>query len=61
MRVAGRVAAQAMAAAAEVIAPGVTTDEIDSLLDDMGEAIDFLDRHPVTVKMTQEEGTSFTH
>ncbi|MGN6301905.1 MAG: type I methionyl aminopeptidase [Angustibacter sp.] len=29
MRVAGRLAAQAMAAAAEVIAPGVTTDEID--------------------------------
>jgi methionyl aminopeptidase len=29
MRVAGRVAAQAMAAAAQVIAPGVTTDEID--------------------------------
>jgi len=29
MRVAGRVAAQAMAAAAEVIAPGVTTDEVD--------------------------------
>jgi len=29
MRVAGRVAAQAMAAAAAIIAPGVTTDEID--------------------------------
>ena len=29
MRVAGRLAAQAMAAAAEVIAPGVTTDEVD--------------------------------
>jgi methionyl aminopeptidase len=29
MRVAGRIAAQAMAAAAQVIAPGVTTDEID--------------------------------
>jgi len=29
MRVAGRVAAQALAAAASVIAPGVTTDEID--------------------------------
>jgi methionyl aminopeptidase len=29
MRVAGRVAAQAMATAAQVIAPGVTTDEID--------------------------------
>jgi methionyl aminopeptidase len=29
MRVAGRLAAQAMAAAAAVIAPGVTTDEID--------------------------------
>ena len=29
MRIAGRLAAQAMAAAAEVIAPGVTTDEID--------------------------------
>ena len=29
MRIAGRIAAQAMRAAAEVIAPGVTTDEID--------------------------------
>lgn len=29
MRVAGRIAAQAMVAAAEVIAPGVTTDEVD--------------------------------
>jgi len=29
MRVAGRVAAQAMAAAASIIAPGVTTDQID--------------------------------
>src|SRR6187455_3008142 len=29
MRVAGRIAAQAMAAAAEHIAPGVTTDELD--------------------------------
>jgi methionyl aminopeptidase len=29
MRVAGRIAAQAMAAAASVIAPGVTTDEVD--------------------------------
>jgi methionyl aminopeptidase len=29
MRIAGRLAAQAMAAAAEVIGPGVTTDEID--------------------------------
>ncbi len=31
MRVAGRIAAQAMAAAAAVIAPGVTTDEIDAV------------------------------
>jgi len=29
MRVAGRIAARALAAAAEVVAPGVTTDEID--------------------------------
>src|SRR3954454_558380 len=29
MRVAGRIAAQAMAAAASVVAPGVTTDEVD--------------------------------
>jgi methionyl aminopeptidase len=29
MRIAGRIAAQAMAAAAELIAPGVTTDELD--------------------------------
>ncbi|MCQ6289374.1 M24 family metallopeptidase, partial [Bacillus cereus] len=29
MRIAGRIAAQAMAAAAEAIKPGVTTDEID--------------------------------
>jgi len=39
----------------------VTTDEIDTLLDDMAEAIDFLGRHPVTVQMTRDEGTSFTH
>jgi len=31
MRVAGRIAAQAMAAAAAAIAPGVTTDEIDAV------------------------------
>ena len=31
MRVAGRIAAQAMAAAASVIAPGVTTDELDRI------------------------------
>ncbi|HKX66020.1 MAG TPA: type I methionyl aminopeptidase [Intrasporangium sp.] len=31
MRIAGRIAAQAMAAAAERIAPGVTTDELDSV------------------------------
>jgi len=31
MRTAGRIAAQAMAAAASVIAPGVTTDEIDKV------------------------------
>src|SRR5262245_11250014 len=31
MRVAGRVAAQAMAAVADAIAPGVTTDELDAI------------------------------
>src|SRR6185437_6222149 len=31
MRVAGRIAAQAMAAAAAAIAPGVTTDELDRI------------------------------
>ncbi|WP_084328117.1 type I methionyl aminopeptidase [Intrasporangium oryzae] len=31
MRIAGRIAAQAMAAAAERIAPGVTTDELDAV------------------------------
>lgn len=31
MRIAGRIAAQAMAAAAEAIAPGVTTDELDAI------------------------------
>ncbi|MEO6413471.1 MAG: type I methionyl aminopeptidase [Pedococcus sp.] len=31
MRIAGRIAAQAMAAAAAVIAPGVTTDEVDRI------------------------------
>ncbi len=34
MRVAGRIAAQAMAAGAAVIAPGVTTDEIDEVVHD---------------------------
>jgi methionyl aminopeptidase len=31
MRIAGRIAAQAMAAAAELIAPGVTTDQLDAV------------------------------
>lgn len=39
----------------------ITTDEIDTLLDDMAEAIDFLGRHPVSVPMNHEEGASFTH
>ena len=34
MRVAGRIAAQAMAAGAAIIAPGVTTDEIDEVVHD---------------------------
>ena len=34
MRTAGRIAAQAMAAGAAVIAPGVTTDEIDTVVHD---------------------------
>ena len=34
MRVAGRIAAQAMRAGAEVIAPGVTTDDIDEVVHD---------------------------
>lgn len=34
MRIAGRIAAQAMAAGAAVIAPGVTTDEIDEVVHD---------------------------
>jgi methionyl aminopeptidase len=34
MRVAGRIAAQAMAAGAAIIAPGVTTDEIDVVIHD---------------------------
>ena len=33
MRIAGRIAAQAMVAAAQRIAPGVTTDELDDDLD----------------------------
>jgi glutamate decarboxylase len=39
----------------------ITTDEINSLLVDMSEAVDFLERHPVSVQMTQDEGTSFSH
>ncbi len=39
----------------------ITTDEIDTLLDDMAEAIDFLERHPVSVQMSQDEGASFSH
>ena len=29
--------------------------------DDMKAAVDFLERHPVTVQMSQDEGTSFSH
>jgi len=39
----------------------ITTDEINSLITDMKEAVDFLERHPVTVQMSQDEGTSFSH
>lgn len=39
----------------------ITMDEITSLLTDMREAVDFLERHPVSVQMTQDEGTSFSH
>jgi glutamate decarboxylase len=39
----------------------ITADEINALLKDMKEAVEFLERHPVTVPMSQEEGTSFSH
>ncbi len=39
----------------------ITIDEMRALVADMREAVDFLERHPVSVQMTQEEGTSFTH
>lgn len=39
----------------------ITQDEIESLLTDMKEAVAFLDRHPVSVPMSQDEGTSFSH
>ena len=39
----------------------ITLDEINSLVADMREAVDFLERHPVSVQMTQDEGTSFSH
>ena len=39
----------------------ITTDEINSLIADMRDAVEFLERHPVSVQMTQDEGTSFSH
>ncbi len=39
----------------------ITKDEISSLLADMEDAVAFLARHPVTVPMDQDEGTSFSH
>jgi glutamate decarboxylase len=39
----------------------ITSDEINTLLTDMADAVDFLERHPVSVQMTQDEGTSFSH
>jgi len=39
----------------------ISTDEINALLVDMKEAVDFLERHPVTVQMDASEGTSFSH
>lgn len=39
----------------------ITKDEISALLADMKDAVAFLARHPVTVPMDQDEGTSFSH
>lgn len=39
----------------------ITRDEIDILINDMVEAIDFLDKHPVSVPMTQDEARTFHH
>ena len=40
----------------------ITLDEINSLLSrTCVRRCDFLERHPVSVQMTQDEGTSFSH
>jgi glutamate decarboxylase len=39
----------------------ITRDEIEILVRDMAEAIDFLNKHPVSVPMTQEEAGNFHH
>ena len=39
----------------------ISTDEIDVLVQDMTDAIDFLNKHPVSVQMTQEEAGNFHH
>jgi len=39
----------------------ISRDEIASLVRDMTEAIDFLEKHPVSVPMTQEEAGNFHH
>lgn len=44
-----------------LIRQDVSRDEIDILVTDMRNAIDFLNKHPVSVPMTQEESGNFHH
>ena len=39
----------------------ISKDEIDVLIQDMKDSIDFLNKHPVSVQMTQEEASNFHH
>ena len=44
-----------------LIRQDVSRDEIDILVTDMRNAIEFLNKHPVSVPMTQEESGNFHH
>ena len=44
-----------------LVRQGVSRDLASILLDDMRDAIAHFDKHPVTVPMTKEESSGFSH
>ena len=52
---------QDMAVMRILVRHGFSRDMADALLDDLRRSVEYFDTHPVTHKMTAEEGVAYTH